>query len=113
MTVAQASNPDFEGLHYGGYNAQVRAAGQDVGRRIFVDRHKSQNRDTTHVVSVVGWGVDGETELKYWIVPPFLRALVLQSTYVIVLSVRFVWMTYLDLPYLSKRFLERLQHTSE
>ena len=53
----------------------MSAAGQDVGKRIFVDRHKAQNRDTTHVVSVVGWGVDEETELKYWIVPPFLRAL--------------------------------------
>ena len=42
--------------------------GSNIGRRIFVDKHKSENHDTTHVVSIVGWGIDEETELKYWIV---------------------------------------------
>ena len=58
-----ASNPDFEGEHYVGYNAAVRG-----GRKVFIDRNPKQNRDTTHVVSVVGWGHDDETELDYWIV---------------------------------------------
>ena len=65
----QASNPDFEGLRYAGYNSQIRSAKDDIGKRIFIDRHKSENRDTTHVVSIVGWGVDEETELKYWVGP--------------------------------------------
>jgi hypothetical protein len=43
-----------------GYNGQLARGGS----KIFVDKHPGQNRDTTHVVSVVGWGLDDETELK-------------------------------------------------
>ena len=59
-----ASNPSFEGLHYAGYNSQVRGGKNPI----FVDKNTKENHDTTHVVSVAGWGHDEETELDYWVV---------------------------------------------
>lgn len=62
-----ASNPDFEGIRYGGYNALVVAAEANGVAPIFIDHRPEQNRDTTHVISLVGWGHEAKSGRDYWI----------------------------------------------
>lgn len=62
-----ATNPAFEGKGYVGYNSLVSEAEKKGVAPIFIDAHPTENRDTTHVISLVGWGHEAATSTDYWI----------------------------------------------
>jgi C1A family cysteine protease len=62
----------FLGTKYAGYNSLVAkaSAASPPFAPIFVDTQSSENRDTTHVISLVGWGEavgEGGAQQQYWI----------------------------------------------